>query len=571
MKKLLTVIACLVVIAGVFAGCGEEVKKAVFKYPIPSDVPTLDPAKITDDTSHYVGKQLYEGLVTYDKDLNIIPCLATEYKVSDDGKVYTFILRETTFSNGDPLTANDFKWSFERALKPEIKSERTWIFDEIAGFEDVIAGKTTDLAGIKVIDDKTLEITIKNPSGIFLHKMTYSTAYVLDQKVVEAYENPMVEEKAEGEEAKEEPAEEEKKEETPVTTESGKKVGQWFEHEPVGTGAFKLVEWKRGQSVLMERNDGWWGYKDQVIDEGYVKVDQVLFSVMQEDTTRMLEYKNGNLDWVQIPDADFNDVKNDPVLQNEMLSVKELSVYYIGFQNKKPPFDNVKVRQAINYAVNREQIIEKLFFGRNLLANGIIPPSMPNFKSKFEGYAYDPAKAKQLLDEAVKEGAVMPEKVVLGFNTGNAVHKSVCEFIQDQIKTNLGINVELNSADWATYLKDIDNGQYPMFRLGWVADYPDPDNFLWVLLDSENAGPKGGSAFYSNPEFDKLVRAAKTEVDMAKRSAMYEEAEAIAMKEACWMPISYQTNWSLVKPRVKGYIRTAMGVLTFGTITLKAE
>ncbi len=578
MKKLFAVVACVLVVAGVFAGCGEQPtgdggakptgEKAVFRFPIASDVPTLDPARITDDTSHNVGLQIFEGLVTYDKDLNIIPCLAEKWTVSDDGKIYTFTLRDTKFSNGDPLTAADFKWSFERVLKPETKSERTWIFDEIVGFEDVTSGKTTDLAGIKALDQKLLQITIKAPSGIFLHKMTYSTAYVVDKNVVEAYENPMIIEDDKTAENKTEEKTEEKKEEKTAT---GKKPGQWFETEPVGTGAFKMVEWKRDQKVILVRNDDWWGYKDQVVDEGYSKVDEVQFPVIKDDNARMLEYKAGNLDWVLIPDADFNSVKNDPILKNEMMSVKELAVYYIGFQNKKEPVDNVKVRQAINYAVNRQEIIDKIFNGRHILATGIIPPSMPNFSSKAEAYPYDPVKAKELLEQAKAEGTVIPAKLTLAYNQGNAVHKSVCEFIQAQIKANLGIEVELVSADWATYLKDIDNGQYPLFRLGWIADYPDPDNFLWVLLDSANAGQNGGSAFYSNPEFDKLVRDAKTEVDSAKRMAMYEDAEAIAMKDACWMPIAFQINWSLLKPNVKGYYRTAMGIMTFGTITIGSK
>lgn len=571
MKKLLAVVACVLVVAGVFAGCGEQPtgdggakptgEKVVFRYPISSDVPTLDPARITDDTSHQVGKQIFEGLVTYDKDLNIIPCLAEKWSISDDGKVYTFTIRDTKFSNGDPLTAADFKWSYERVLKPETKSERTWIFDEIVGFEDVTSGKTTDLAGVKALDQKLLQITIKAPSGIFLHKMTYSTAYVVDKNVVEAYENPMIIEDDKTAEKKTE----EKKEEKTTT---GKKPGQWFETEPVGTGAFRMVEWKRDQKVVLVRNDDWWGYKDQVVDEGYSKLEEVQCPVIKDDNARMLEYKAGNLDWVLIPDADFNSVKNDPILKNEMLSVKELAVYYIGFQNKKEPVNNVKVRQAINYAVNRQEIIDKIFNGRHILATGIIPPSMPNFTSKSEAYPYDPVKAKELLEQAKAEGTVIPAKLTLAYNQGNAVHKSVCEFIQAQVKANLGIDVELISADWATYLKDVDNGQYPLFRLGWIADYPDPDNFLWVLLDSANAGPNGGSAYYSNPEFDKLVRAAKTEVDSAKRMAMYEDAEAIAMKDACWMPIAFQINWSLVKPYVKGYYRTGMGIMTFGTVTI---
>ena len=572
MRKGLIALVVFLIAASVMVGCGgaPEKKAVIFKYPIGQDVPTLDPAHITDTTSSDVGRQMFEGLVCYDGQLNIIPQLAEKWDISEDGTTYTFHLKDVKFSNGDSLTADDFKWSFERVLLPNTKSERTWIFDEIVGYDDFKKGMSTEFTGVKVVDPLTLEVKILAPSGIFLHKMTYSAAWVVNKKVVEAYENPMElkdEEIAEGEKAEEKPVEEKKEE----TTTEGKKPGQWFEYEPVGTGAFKLVEWKRGQNLVMERNDDWWGYKDEKVVDGYDSITNIEFPIIQDDNVRMQEYKAGNLDWVQIPDADFPTVKEDPVLSMEMLSVEELSIYYIGFQNKLPPFDNVKVRQAFNYAVNRQDIIDKIFIGRHKLATGIIPPSMPNFKSKTDAYPYDPVMAKNLLDEAKKEGAVIPDKVTLAFNQGTVTHKNVAERIQSDLKANLDVNVVLETEDWTTYLKHLDNGEFPLFRLGWVADYPDPDNFLWVLLDSANAGPNGGASFYSNPAFDKLVRDAKTEKDTAKRMSMYEEAESFAMKDAVWMPIAFTTNWSLLKPWVTGYIRTPMGPLSFATIQIKAH
>ncbi len=565
MKKVTIVFLALLIVAGLVAGCGQSStttvvgRSGVLRIAIPSDPPTLDPARITDTTSSEIGRQIFEGLVTYDRDLNIIPSLAEKWDISPEGTTYTFHLRDAKFSNGDPCTANDVKWSFERVLLPETKSERTWIFDEIAGSSDFMKGKVPEVTGIKVVDEKTLEIKIMAPSPIFLHKMTYSSAFVVDQKVVNSYTNNESAKPGEKNEGTTKP--EEKKETTEIVA-TDVKEGMWFEKEAVGTGPFTLLEWKRGQKVVLVPNDNYWGEK--------AMVERLEFPIFQEDTVRMQEYQVGNVDVLYpIPDADFEKVKADPKLSLEILQVKELSIYYIGFMVKTPPFDNVKVRKAFNMAINRQEIIDKLFHGRNLLATGIIPPSMANYKSLTDAYPYDPVKAKQLIEEAKKEGVKIPDKIKFAFNLGNVTHKNVAEYIQSQIKGNLGINLELESEEWAAYLKDLDAGKFPMFRLGWVADYPDPDNFLWVLLDSANAGPNGGASFYSNPNFDKLVRDAKVERDTKKRMDMYAQAEKIAMDDAPWVPIAFQASWTLVKPYVKGYVRTAMGPLTHNLVRIE--
>jgi len=564
-KRFSSIVALFVVALVALAGCGtstdggtptEQTRSGTLRVAIGQDAPTLDPARVTDTTSHEVTKQMYEGLVAYDKELNIVASLASSWDISPDGTLYTFHLRDAKFATGDPVTANDVKWSFERVLNPATKSERTWIFDEVAGAFDYTAGKAQEVTGIVVKDDKTVEIKLTEYSPIFLHKMTYSAAYIVNRKIIESYDNNEA-----AEEKTEIPAKEGKE---PEKTESQLKSGLWHSYESAGTGPFKLQEWKKDQKVVLIPNDNYWGQKSMV--------ETLVFPVIKDDTIRMQEYQAGNIDVLYpIPDADFERVKNDPQLSTEISQVKDLAIYYIGFQNKLEPFTNKKVRQAFNMAVNRQDIVDKIFKGRHTLATGIIPPSMPNYKSLTDAYPYDPTKAKQLLEEAIKEGAKVPSKVVFAFNQGNVTHKNIAEFIQEQIKGNLGIDLQLESVEWATYLKRIDDGAFPMFRLGWVADYPDPDNFLWVLLDSSNAGPKGGGAFYSNPNFDKLVRDAKKEKDNEKRMGLYAEAEKIAMEDACWMPIVFQNSWTLVKPNVTGYFRNAMGPMMYNTVKIGSK
>ncbi|MEZ4813291.1 MAG: ABC transporter substrate-binding protein [Caldisericia bacterium] len=532
MKKFLTLLLVVTLVSGIMLACGAEktpdttdgdkttdeiVYGGVFRFPLAQPVPTIDPAQLTDTTSHEVGKQIFEGLVTYDVDLNIVPSLAESWEISEDGTVYTFNLRDAKFNNGDPVTANDVKLSFERILDPETKSPRTWILEEIAGSNDFMGNIETEVKGIKVIDEKTVEITIKEISPVFLHKLTYSSAWIINSASIDESDE------------------------------------LWYEKNPVGSGPFVLSEWVRNQKLVLLPNENYWGDKP--------RVDRLEYYIHKEDTVRQQEYEAGNIDYNVVADADFDRIKDDETLFSELDKIELLSIQYMGFRTNVEPFNNLKLRQAFCYAVDRNQIIDEIYHSRFALATGIIPVAMPNYESATDAYPYDPQMAKKLLDEAVSDGLVLPETITFAYNKGTATHKNVAEFIQNQIKNNLGIELVLEEFEWATYLDKIDNGEFPMFRLGWVADYPDPDNFLWVLLDSDNAGPNGGAAFYNNPKFDSFVREAQRLTDLKSRMELYKQAEKIAMDDAVWMPVNFGTEWYLLKSNVKGFRITAMGTL----------
>ncbi len=541
MRKLMVTLVVLLMIVS-FVSCGGEsapdgnktdesnevVLGGVFRFPLAQPVPTIDPAQLTDTTSHEVGKQLFEGLVQYDIDLNIIPSLAESWDISDDGAVYTFHLRDALFNNGETVTADDVKWSFERVLAPETASPRTWILIDIVGAKDFNDGVSTEVTGMKVVDEKTLEITIEHVSPVFLHKLTYSSAWVLHQESVEAGE-----------------AEED---------------SVWYEKNPVGTGPFVLDDWKRNQMLTLLPNENYWGEKP--------RIDKLEYYIHKEDTVRQQEYESGNIDYNLVADAEFQRIKADKILSSEMSKVDQLGIQYIGFRTHIPPFDNKKFRKAFCYAVDRNAIIEKIYNNRYTLATGILPPSMPHYKSETDAYPYDPTMAKNMLDEAIEEGLNLPEKITFAYNKGTATHRDVAEFIQNQIMNNLGIELVLEEFEWSDYLEKIDQGEFPVFRLGWIADYPEPDNFLWVLLASENAGPKGGASFFSNQEFDDLVNRAMTTMDTATRMELYKEAEVIAMEEAPWMPINFMVNWFLLKSYVKGFRMTPMGTLPHNLVEI---
>ncbi|MCK5743315.1 MAG: ABC transporter substrate-binding protein [Caldisericia bacterium] len=532
MKKLFALLLVAVLLIGVVSACGpadddvvddeittepETVMGGVFRFPLAQPVPTIDPAQLTDTTSHEVGKQIFEGLVTYDIDLNIIPSLAKSWDISEDGTVYTFHLREVNFNDGTSFTADDVKWSFERVLDPGTKSPRKWILEDISGAKDYTDGIESEVNGIEIIDENTIMITINEISPVFIHKLTYSSAWIVNRDSVE---------------------------------DNG---DLWYEENPVGTGPFILSEWMRNQKLVLLPNPDYWGDK--------AKIDRLEYYVHTEDTIRQQEYEAGNIDYNVIADADFDRIKNDEILFADLQKIEQLGIQYIGFRTNVAPFDNMKFRQAFCYAVDRNRIIDEIYNNRFKLATGIIPSAMPNFPSETDAYPYDPVMAKNLLEEAVAEGLEVPDTITFAYNKGTATHKNVAEFIQNQIQNNLGIELILEEYEWATYLEKIDNGEFPVFRLGWLADYPDPDNFLWVLLDSANAGRNGGASFYSNPDFDALVREAKTLTDNAARMGLYVKAEKIAMDEAVWMPINFQTNWYVLKSNIKGLRITAMGTL----------
>lgn len=484
-----------------------------------SDPPTLDPHLVVDGTSFGIVVELFSGLVSLDENLKIVPELAEQFDVLEGGTVYQFTLRpDIKFSNGDPVTAQDFKWSMERAANPDTASAvaETYLGD-IVGVMDVIEGRTTEISGIQVIDERTLRITIDAPKAYFLAKLTYPTAYVLNRENVE----------------------------------SG---GRSWTDEPVGTGAFVLAEYRVGQRIRLTRNDHYWSRS--------AYLDEVFFNL--SGGVSMAMYENDEIDITGVGLADLDRV-NDPTepLNADLVDTPaQFGVQYIGFNVDRPPFDDVKFRQALNLAVDKELISSQVF--ANLLepAYGIIPPDFPGYNPDLVGLRFDLDRARQLLSESkYADPGSRPRIIITVPGSGGSPGLDV-EVIADMWDRELGVEVEIQQVEWATYLQDLNRKRLQAWGgVAWQADYPDPQDFIDILFYSDTQGNRGN---YSNSVVDQLVEEARTEQDIQRRIDLYQEAERIIVEEAAWLPLWFDTDRkALLKQRVQNYRFTQIAIPKF--------
>lgn len=473
------------------------------------DPPTLDPAIAQDASSASVIVEIYGGLVTIDKDLKVVADLAESWTMSDDKKTYTFKLRaDAKFHNGKAVTAQDFKYSLERTADPRTASPvaDTYLGD-IVGVKDKLNRKATEVSGVKVIDERTLAITIDAPKAYFLAKLTYPTAFIVDRANVE----------------------------------SGGRT--WF-LKPNGTGPYKLKQYDFGQQIVLERNDIFYGTPKPT-------VKTITLSI--SGGSYMTRYENNEMDSTPVGIIDIDRVL-DPTnpLNKELTVAPQFSISYIGFNVTKPPFDDVKVRQALNMAIDKKTLAEVVLRKTAQPAYGILPPKFPGFNDRLKGLEYNPDKAKQLIKES-KYGSKMPE-VTLYISGGGGTAGPVVTAMIEMIKQNLDIEVLIQQQEFAAFLQELNRRPTPnfqMYSIGWIADYPDPQDFLDILFHGDSLDNHMG---YNNAAVNKLLEQARVETDEKKRFELYNQAEQTIVDEAAWIPLFVGDEYGLTKPWVKGLI-----------------
>lgn len=473
------------------------------------DPPTLDPALAGDADSAYYVVEIYSGLVTLDKNLKIVPDLAERWEISSDGKTYTFYLRkEAKFHDGRPVTAQDFKYSIERTTNPALASPTadTYLGD-IVGVKEKLTRKAQTVSGIEVVDDYTLKITIDAPKAYFLAKLTFPTAFVVDKNNVE-------------------------------------RGGRTWTDKPNGTGPYKLKEYARSQRLILIKNENY--YRDPK-----PQVDEVQFIL--GGGSAMTMYENGDLESVYVTINDIERVSdpNSP-LNKELFEGPELSTDFIVFNTRKPPFDDIKVRQAFAMAIDRQKVIDVVYRKMASPAPGILPPGMPGFIEGQSKVQYDPAKAKQLLAES-KYAGKMPDITWTTVGAGGSAAQSI-QAMTAMIKENLGITVSIQQTDWATFigqLNDPARNPFQIFDIAWIADYADPQNFIDILFRSNSTQ---NWAAYSNPAVDKLLDQAALEKDTAQRFKIYQQAEQMILADYPVVPFTVSNQFWLTKSYVKGMI-----------------
>ncbi len=460
---------------------------------------------VQDSTSAEYVVHIFSGLVVLNNQLQIVPDLASRWEVSQDGRTYTFyLIPEATFKDGKPIKAEDFIYSFERACSPRLASPVAESYlGDIVGVPEFAQGRAERIAGLKAVNDYTLQIQIDAPKAYFLSKLTYPTAFVVDRAQIE-------------------------------------KDGRDWLRRPNTSGPF-FLESLSAERIVLTRNPRYAGQK--------ASLERVEYNLGGGQPMTM--YENDELDIVDVSSSEIERILDpDNPLNTEHHVASELSVQYLAFNVNMPPFDDVAVRQAFAHAIDKEKLADLVLKGTAAPAKGILPPVLPDFDAGFEGLPYDPQRARQLLaNSRYADRSAMPE-IVLSVSGSSAQLSPQTRAILSMIEQNLGIKVMVEQIEWSDFLEDLNKQRYQFFSGGWVGDYPDSQNFLDILFHSASAQNHMG---YRNEQVDQLLEQARVESDPAKRTSFYRQAERLIVNDAPWIPLTHGITHVLVKPYVKGY------------------
>jgi len=479
----------------------------------------FDPIQVGDvATSEYI-VEMFGGLVTIDTDLKIQPDIAKNWDVSADGKTYRFKLRDNVvFHNNRRVTATDVKYSLERAADPANASPTVKAYlGRIQGLVEKFDGKAKDISGVKVIDETTIEITLTEPEDFFLAELAYPVAYVVDKDQVE------------------------------------KDPRNWT-RKPNGTGPFKMAEFKPQEVIRLVRNDRY--------HLGAPKLDEVVFELGGGSIST--RYENNELHIGIVPSQNLADIAGGKSpLSKDYRAISELAVFYLTLNTQQPPFDDLKFRQALASAIDRDNINKVLLYDRVKVADGILPPLMPGYQESASSYKYDPVKAKQLLSESKYAGKV--PRIVMTYSGSGGNSPEMLIAITKDWEDILGIKVELQAVESSAFLRELRRGSFQMADEGWAADYPDPENFLGKLFASDS--PLNYTK-YKNAAVDDLLKQARRETDRNKRYQFYAQAEQLILDEAAIIPTFWPVEHTLVKPCVKNFPNAAMTVEKYRNVEI---
>lgn len=492
------------------AGTAAPASKQVVVFPNIgiTEPPTTDPAVAGDGNSMEVVSLVYSGLVKLDENLKPVADAATKWDVSSDGLVYTFYLRQDLkFSDGTPVTAEDFAYSINRALNPATKSAaaKTYL-SFIAGAKDVLAGKAATASGVKVLDPLRLQITLEKPISYFLDTFAFATSAVVKRAAVEANNGDF----------------------TKVATN-------------IGTGPFVIKSWEHNAEMVLVPNPYWYG--------GKLQLAEYRMPFVKDVATAYKMYEAGQADLTTVPSDNIADAGK----QSDFARAPRLRTTALVLNLKQPPLDNPKVRQALAAGLDRATIDNVVLKGQLAPIKGIIPPGMVGYNPDIKGYDFNPDKAKQLLTEAGYPGGKGLPQLTLSFPTGGPDPDTArTATAMQQMWKQVGIDVKLNGMDFSAFLKARNEHSLPFIYTGWGADWPHPSNYLSLLLRS---GMGTNWCDYSNPKYDQSVdEADHTFSDEKKQLALYAEAEQMAVSDAAWIPIGSHVRMYRLKPQVHGFV-----------------
>ena len=494
--------------------------KETFRYPIISEPPTLDWNKSTDTTSSLVIQNLMEGLTEYDfskKHVQLKPALALRWSSTADKKIWTFHLRKgVLWTDGKELEPQDFVSAWERLLNPKTGSEYAYFLFPIKKAREYNQGliKNFKEVGVKIGDQGELIVELEEGVFYFPYLLTHPSTFPIRKDIV--------------------------------------KKNFWTAPQNIVTlGPYKLSRWDHDKALILTRNANYYGQKPSV--------KKVILYIIPDETTIMNLYSGGLLDVAQ------------PLLSRDLPFLKKrkdhytnssLSLYYYGFNVSADSLKNPKMRQAIVHAVNREEIIKLLNRGDKVLKSWI-PEGLLAYNPSL-GLNFNPQKAKELMKQMGYTDILKIPKIQIFYNS-TADHKMIAENIQSQLKKNIGLNVELNSQEWKTYLHRLKTKEVELFRLGWLADYPDPANFMNLMTSFSENNHTG----WKNKRYDELIEQAVTIEDGSQRKKLYDQAQKILLEEdTAVFPIFTTVSHLLISPRIKSFPLNVMSYILFKNIEI---
>jgi len=512
---------CLAVALLLLIGCSPTASTdhSVFRMSIKNEPPTLDWTLATDSVSFTILTNLMEGLTQYDAELNPQPAIAKKWEYSEDGKTITFFLRNDVYwTDGKPVTAGDFEYSWKRLLAPETTAQYAYFLFDIENASQYNSGEITDpdQVGVKALAPDVLQVRLKKPVVYFPSITTFMVTYPAREDIIHQHGN------------------------------------SWTEPENIVTnGPYTLKEWQHEYKLVLKANPRHY--------EGKPSVDTVRMFVVQEPTTSLTLYETGELDYIELPSVAIPHYKSSPEYRNQ----PQLRGSYYGFNVQKPPFKDVRVRQAFAHAIDRSRI-PGIMKGGELPSSSWIPKGMFGYDENI-GSKFDPEKARSLLAKAgYPDGKGFP-KVTAVFNT-RYTNQLIGEFLQGQWKKHLNVHIDLESQEWKVLLSRLDLDPPQIFKLGWGADFPDPDNFMNLFIKTSG----NNRLRWSHPRYDELVALGSTLKNPEERKAVYDEAQILLTeKEVPMIPLFVAAQNLLVKPHVQGLKVNAMELLYLKRIHLQ--
>ena len=465
------------------------------------DPRSLDPALSTDvPTGRAVG-YVFDGLVRFTPDAQVVPGLARSWDISTDGLVYTFHLRKgVKFHDGRPFTARNVINSFQRVLDPKTRGGRGWPLYPIAGAQAYAGGTGgSRVAGLSSPNDSTVVIRLKEPLAIFPKLLAMPVAAIVPDSV-------------------------------PAT----------FGENPIGTGPWKFVEWRHDDYLKFARNDEYF--------DGPPKADSLMARIIPEPSTAVAEFESGNVDVLYVPEGETRNWEQTDEKKAMLESAPALRIFYVAINTTRGPLADARVRQALNYATDARAILDGIVSGRGNLAAGVIPPALPGGDSARTGYTRDVAKARQLLAAAGFANGIDIEL----WSSQTPPFPRIAQAIQANLR-EANVRVTLVQRDASSMREAARAGQTDMALKDWFADYPDAENFLYPLLHTANRGVGGNVSFYSNPQFDALVTASHREQDEAKRVELYRQADQLAFSDAPMIYLFFYKELYAVQPWITNF------------------